>query len=178
MAVVKRWRVKTVWLGQWLKSAELREAVSRCCFSESTPRLPLLSLVFCKPCSLGGYRSELPVPGAAESQPKKRYLCIHGRCLGAEQAPLFSCPSVTQALAFLFPLTALQRLWRESCSVSRAGGRHSEAARVMCSICILLMLIYWFQWDEAPAKEKRDWQADRSSGIRGRPAVHDKSEII
>lgn len=177
-AVVKRWLGRTIWLGQWLKSAELREGVSRLCFSENTPRLPLLLLAFCKSCSLGGYRSALPVPEAVEYQQKKipvRLLPLAGSWASP---PCSSCPSVTQDLSFLFPWTALRRLWRQSCSVSRAGGRQSEAGRVKCSVCILLILTYRFQWDEVSAKEKWDWQADRSSGIRGRPAPHDKSEII
>lgn len=175
---MKQWLVKTIWLGQWLKSAELREAVSRLCFSESTSRLPLLLLALCKACSLGGYCSALPVLEAVEYQQKEdTHACV---ATGWElsKPPCFSCLSVTPDLSFLFPWTALCRLWRESCSISRAGGRQSEAARVKCNVCILLILTYWFQWDEVSAKEKWDWQADRSSGIRGRLAPHDKSKII
>lgn len=93
-------------------------------------------------------------------------------------SPRFSCLLVTQGLFFLFPLTALCRLWRESCSMSRAGGRQSEEGRVKCSVCILLIRTYWFQWDEVSVKEKWDWQADRSWGIRGSLASADKSKII
>lgn len=71
MAVAKWWLGRTIWLGQWLKSAELREGVSSLCFSENTPRLPLLLLAFCKSCSLGGHRSALPVPEAVGVPAKK-----------------------------------------------------------------------------------------------------------
>lgn len=177
MSVVKQWLlVRAIWLGQWLEPAELREAVSRRCFSESTPWLPLLA--FCRGCSLGGYRRALLVAAAVGyQQMQDTHMSIATGWVLSKPLCL-SCPSVSQELSFLFPWTALCRLWRESCSISRAGGRQSEAARVKCSICILLILTYWFQWDEVSVKEKWDCQADRSSGIRGRLALPDKSKIV
>lgn len=111
------------------------------------------------------------------SSTKKVYVCplLLARSWAS---PCFSCPSVTQNLFFLFPVTALRWLWRESCSISRAGGRQSGAGRVKCRVCILLILTYWFQWDEVSAKEKWDWQADRSWGLRGSLASADRSKIM